>query len=193
MKRCTWAESSPLMAEYHDNEWGVPLYDSGALFEMLMLEGFQAGLSWNTVLNKRKAFRKAFKNFDVKKVAKFTEADIERLMQDEGIIRARAKILATINGAKAYLAIEKEGEDFSKFIWGLAGGQPIQNDGKERIITSELSEKLSKELKKRGFKFVGPVIVYAYMQAVGIVNDHDAHCFRKPQCAALGKKRSALK
>lgn len=136
---------------------------------------------------------KPFKNFDVKKVAKFTEADIERLMQDEGIIRARAKILATINGAKAYLAIEKEGEDFSKFIWGLAGGQPIQNDGKERIITSELSEKLSKELKKRGFKFVGPVIVYAYMQAVGIVNDHDAHCFRKPQCAALGKKRSALK
>jgi DNA-3-methyladenine glycosylase I len=181
------------MAEYHDNEWGVPLYDSGALFEMLMLEGFQAGLSWNTVLNKRKAFRKAFKNFDVKKVAKFTEADIERLMQDKGIIRARAKIVATINGAKAYLAIEKEGEDFSKFIWALAGGQPIQNDGKERIITSELSEKLSKELKKRGFKFVGPVIVYAYMQAVGIVNDHDAECFRKPKCAALGKKRSALK
>jgi len=193
LKRCTWAESSPLMAEYHDNEWGVPLYDSGALYEMLMLEGFQAGLSWNTVLNKRKAFRKAFKNFDPQKVAKFTEADIERLMQDEGIIRARAKIVATINGAKAYLAIEKEGEDFSKFIWALAGGQPIQNDGKERIITSELSEKLSKELKKRGFKFVGPVIVYAYMQAVGIVNDHDAQCFRKPQCAALGKKRSALK
>ncbi|CAN5496702.1 DNA-3-methyladenine glycosylase I [soil metagenome] len=185
MKRCTWAEGSALMTEYHDSEWGVPIFDSGALYEMLMLEGFQAGLSWNTVLKKRDSFRKAFKNFDVQKVAKFTEGDIERLMQDEGVIRARAKIIATIGGANAYLKMQDDGVEFSDFIWSFSAGKPIQSNGKERIVTSDLSEQLSKELKKRGFKFVGPVIVYAFMQAVGIVNDHDAQCFRKNPCAAI--------
>jgi len=178
IKRCAWAENDPLMKKYHDEEWGVPERDSRALWEILMLEGFQAGLSWQIILRKREGFRKAFKNFDPKKVAKFAEADIERLMQDEGIIRARAKIQATIAGAKIYLEMEKSGENFSEWIWRLAGGKPIQNTGSVPA-KSELSEQMSKELKKRGFKFVGPVIVYAFMQAAGIVNDHSVDCFRR--------------
>jgi DNA-3-methyladenine glycosylase I len=177
-QRCRWAESSDLMRAYHDDEWGVPQYDSRALWEMLMLEGAQAGLSWSIILRKREGYRKAFKDFDPKKVAKFTEMDVERLMLDEGIVRARAKIVATIEGAKIYNAMEKAGEDFSEWIWGLAGGKPIQNSGPVPV-KSELSEKISKALKKRGFKFVGPVIVYAWMQAVGMVNDHDEECFRR--------------
>jgi DNA-3-methyladenine glycosylase I len=177
-QRCRWAESSDLMRAYHDQEWGVPQYDSRALWEMLMLEGAQAGLSWNIILRKREGYRKAFKGFDPKKVAKFTEMDVERLMLDEGIVRARAKILATIEGAQIYNAMEKAGEDFSEWIWGLAGGKPIQNTGPVPVKT-ELSETLSKALKKRGFKFVGPVIVYAWMQAVGMVNDHAEECFRR--------------
>jgi DNA-3-methyladenine glycosylase I len=177
--RCAWAENSDaLMKAYHDEEWGVPTHDSRMLWEMLMLEGFQAGLAWSIILKKREGFRKAFKGFDPKKVAKFTEVDIERLMQDEGIVRARAKINATIGGAKIYLAMEKDGEDFGEWVWGLAGGKPIQNSGPMPAKT-ELSEAVSKELKKRGFKFVGPVIVYAWMQAVGMVNDHSAECFRR--------------
>jgi DNA-3-methyladenine glycosylase I len=185
-QRCSWAGSDPLMQAYHDEEWGVPMRDSRALWEMLMLEGFQAGLAWSIILKKREGFRKAFKGFDPKKLAKFTEADVERLMQDEGIVRARAKILATIEGARIYLAMEKAGEDFSAWVWGLAGGKPVQNTGPVPV-KSETSENISKELKKRGFKFVGPVIVYAWMQAVGMVNDHAETCFRRKVVAREAK------
>ena len=178
--RCAWAVNDPLYRAYHDEEWGVPEYDSRRLWETLMLEGFQAGLSWIIILRKRAAFRKAFKNFDPAQVASFTEADIERLLQDSGIIRSRAKIQATIKGAQIYLDMQSAGEDFSKWVWGMAGGKPIQSDG-TLPSQSPLSEEISKALKKRGFKFVGPVIVYAWMQAVGIVNDHAPDCFRRKQ------------
>jgi DNA-3-methyladenine glycosylase I len=178
VRRCAWAESDPLYREYHDDEWGVPQYDSRALWEMLMLEGFQAGLSWITILRKRDAFRKAFKQFDPRKVARFGERDVSRLLEDSGIIRSRAKIEATVGGARAYLAMQTSGEDFSAFVWKMAGGKPIQNRGPVPASTP-LSEALSKALKKRGFKFVGPVIVYAWMQACGIVNDHALDCFRR--------------
>lgn len=167
------------MQDYHDEEWGVPLRDSRALWEMLMLEGFQAGLSWSTVLNKREAFRKAFAGFDPIKVAKYTEKDIARLMGDAGIIRARAKIEATIQGAKIYNQMKKDGEDFAHFCWSFTDGKTICSDGKTRIVTTPLALSISKELKRRGFKFVGPTIVYAWMQAVGIADDHDAKCFRR--------------
>jgi DNA-3-methyladenine glycosylase I len=179
LQRCWWADSDELMRAYHDEEWGVPEHDSRALWEKLMLDGFQAGLSWITVLRKREAFRKAFKGFDPKVVAKFGEKDVERLLRDEGIIRSRAKIEATIAGAKAYLEMQKAGEDFSEWAWGMAGGKPIVNTSEKLPSKTELSEKISKELKKRGFKFVGPVIVYAWMQATGIVDDHSADCFRR--------------
>ena len=186
--RCSWATGNPndpadpkyaLMQQYHDEEWGVPLRDSRALWELLMLEGFQAGLSWSIILRKREAFRKAFKNFDPAKVARFTQADIDRLMQDEGIVRARAKIEATIAGAKIYMEMQRSGEPFADFLWNLAGNHPHQGTGLSFPVTSPLSETMSKELKKRGFKFVGPVIVYAFLQASGIVNDHATTCFRR--------------
>ena len=176
--RCKWACGDPLMAEYHDSEWGVPQYDSRMLWEMLMLEGFQAGLSWITVLRKREAFRTAFRDFDPAKVSRFTEKDISRLLQNEGIIRSRAKIEATIQGARIFLDMQKSGIDFSEWVWNLAGGKPIQNTGPV-VASTPLAENISKELKRRGFKFVGPVIVYAWMQACGIVNDHAADCFRR--------------
>ena len=176
--RCSWAENNPLMRVYHDEEWGVVERDSRVLWEMLMLEGFQAGLSWQTILNKRDAFRKAFHKFDPKKVGRMDEADIARLLQNEGIIRSRAKIEATISGAQIYLAMEKAGEDFSTWVWGMVGGKPIQNHG-PMPAKSPLSEEISAALRKRGFKFVGPVIVYAWMQACGMVNDHAADCFRR--------------
>jgi DNA-3-methyladenine glycosylase I len=178
IRRCAWADGDPLMRAYHDEEWGVPEYDSRALWEKLMLDGFQAGLSWSIILRKRDAFRKAFKNFNPAKVARFGEADVARLLEDAGIVRSRAKIEATIGGARAYLAMQAAGEDFSDFVWKMAGGKPIQNHGGVPTKTP-LSEEFSKALKKRGFKFVGPVIVYAWMQAVGIVNDHAADCFRR--------------
>ena len=186
--RCRWAESDPLLRVYHDEEWGVPEFDSRALWELLMLEGFQAGLAWITVLRKRDAFRKAFRQFDPVKVAKFKEADIERLMQNPGIIRARAKIEATIQGARIFLAMKKEDVDFSEWVWGFVGGKPIQNSG-PLPAESPLSVTISKELKRRGFKFVGPVIVYAWMQAAGLVNDHAAECFRRSICAKLSGGR----
>ncbi|NYF49934.1 DNA-3-methyladenine glycosylase I [Tunturiibacter gelidoferens] len=176
--RCAWADNDALTRTYHDEEWGVPERDSRVLWEALMLDGFQAGLSWLTILRKREAFRKAFRNFDPKKVAKMGEADVERLLQNEGIIRSRAKIEATINGARIYMAMADAGEDFSAYVWKMAGGNPIQNSGPVPAKT-ELSEEISAALKKRGFKFVGPVIVYAWMQAVGIVNDHSPDCFRR--------------
>jgi DNA-3-methyladenine glycosylase I len=176
--RCSWAENDPLMRAYHDEEWGVPEYDSRALWEKLMLDGFQAGLSWATILKKRNAFRRAFKNFDPKAVARFDDADVARLLEDPGIVRSRAKIEATIGGARAYLAMQAAGEDFSEFVWKMAGGKPIRNRG-DMPAKTPLSEEISKALKKRGFKFVGPVIVYAWMQAVGMVDDHAANCFRR--------------
>jgi DNA-3-methyladenine glycosylase I len=177
-RRCAWAESDPLLSTYHDEEWGIPEHDGRKLWEMLMLEGFQAGLSWITILRKRDAFRKAFQNFKPEKVARFGGADVERLLQDAGIVRSRAKIEATIAGARIYVAMQKSGEDFSKFVWNLAGNKPIQNHGPVPAKTP-LSEEISATLKKRGFKFVGPTIVYAWMQAVGMVNDHAADCFRR--------------
>lgn len=185
--RCSWAEIDPLLLAYHDAEWGVPEYDSRALWEKLMLDGFQAGLSWSIILRKRDAFRKAFKNFNPEKVARFGETDVARLLDDAGIVRSRAKIEATIGGARAYLAMREAGEDFSAFVWGMAGGKPFQNKG-EILARSPLSEEISKALKKRGFKFVGPVIVYAWMQAVGIVNDHTASCFRRKAVRTLERK-----
>jgi DNA-3-methyladenine glycosylase I len=176
--RCAWAENDPLLREYHDTEWGVPLRDSRALWELLMLEGFQAGLAWIIVLRKRDAFRKAFKGFDPVKVARFSEADVERLLTDPGIIRSRAKIQATIQAARIYLEMQKSGEDFSHFLWGIVGDHPIRNAGPV-FAQTPLSVEMSKQLKKRGFKFVGPVIVCAFMQAAGMVNDHSPTCFRR--------------
>jgi DNA-3-methyladenine glycosylase I len=173
-----------MLRAYHDEEWGVPEYDSRALWEMLMLEGFQAGLAWIIVLRKRDAFRNAFKHFDPVAVSRFRESDVNRLLEDSGIIRSRAKIEATVGGACAYLAMQSAGEDLSTFIWNMAGGKPIQNSGKVPAKTP-LSEEISKALKKRGFKFVGPVIVYAWMQAVGIVNDHTVSCFRQKAVRTL--------
>jgi len=177
--RCGWAGSDPLMIDYHDREWGVPLRDSRALWEMLMLEGFQAGLSWRTILNRRTGFRAAFAGFVPEVVARFGPADVERLMGDAGIIRARAKIEATIGNARAYLAMREAGEDFADFAWHFVGGKPMQGDGVTVPASTDLSATISKALKKRGFKFVGAVTVYAWMQAVGMVNDHDRHCFRR--------------
>jgi DNA-3-methyladenine glycosylase I len=176
--RCAWAQNDPLMRDYHDTEWGVPVRDSRTLWELLMLEGFQAGLAWIIVLRKRDAFRKAFKNFDPAKVARFKEADIERLLQDPGIIRSRAKIEATIQAARIFLEMQKAGEDFSSWLWNMVGGKPIRNEGPVPAQTP-LAVEVSKQLKKRGFKFVGPVIVYAFMQAAGMVNDHSPTCFRR--------------
>ena len=177
--RCAWAQSDPLMGAYHDKEWGVPQHDSRMLWEMLMLEGFQAGLSWSVILKKRPAFRKAFAGFNPKKVAAFGKRDIARLMKDEGIVRARAKIEATIKGAQIYCEMKEKGESFDDFCWSFTKGKVIKGDGRTRVITSPLSEQISKEMKRRGFKFVGPTIVYAWMQAVGIVEDHAHDCFRR--------------
>jgi DNA-3-methyladenine glycosylase I len=176
-KRCTWAESDPLLRDYHDKEWGRPEHDSRALWEKLMLDGFQAGLAWITILRKRDAFREAFKGFDPKVVAKFGERDVKRLLGNAGIVRSRAKIEATIGNAKAYLAMQAANEDFATFIWTMAGGKTIRYSGSVPAKTP-LSEEISVALKKRGFKFVGPVIVYAWMQATGIVDDHSPDCYR---------------
>ena len=182
--RCTWAENDPLLRDYHDAEWGVPVRDSRALWELLMLEGFQAGLAWIIVLRKRDEFRKVFKGFDPSKVARFSEGDIERLLQNPGIIRSRAKIEATVQAAGIYLEMQKSGEDFATFLWDIVGGKPIRTEG-PILAQTPLAVEMSKQLKKRGFKFVGPVIVYAFMQATGMVNDHMTTCFRRN---AAGRK-----
>ena len=167
------------MRAYHDSEWGVPQRDSRMLWEMLMLEGFQAGLAWITVLKKREAFRKAFAGFDPRKVARYTSYDIRRLMANPGIIRARAKIEATIHGAQIYCEMQESDESFGDFCWSFTGGKQLKGNGRSRLTSTPLSEKISVEMKLRGFKFVGPTIVYAWMQAVGIVNDHSSRCFRR--------------
>ena len=179
--RCAWAQGDPLMAAYHDREWGVPLRERRALWEMLMLEGFQAGLSWRTILHRREGFRAAFAGFDPERVAAFDDSTIDRLMADPGIIRARAKIVATIGNARALLAMEAAGEDFSGLVWNIAGGAPARGDGVHVPASTPTSQAMSAALKQRGFKFVGPVIAYAWMQAVGMVNDHAATCFRREQ------------
>ncbi len=179
--RCTWAGDDPLMQQYHDAEWGVPVRDGRMLWEMLMLEGFQAGLAWIIVLRKREAFRKAFSRFDPVKVARYTKTDIRRLMANEGIVRARAKIEATIRGAQIYRDMETNGERFADYCWSFTGGKPLLGDGRSWVAKSALSEQISKDLKRRGFKFVGPTIVYAWMQAVGLINDHSLKCYRRKQ------------
>ncbi|CAM3429101.1 DNA-3-methyladenine glycosylase [Rouxiella silvae] len=176
--RCPWTKNDTLMQNYHDLEWGVPVYDSRALWEKLMLDGFQAGLSWRTILNRRDGFRKAFCGFDPQKVATFNEEDIERLVANPDIIRSRQKIKAVVNNARAYLRMQAAGEDFSQWIWAWVGGKPVQHLGPVPT-RSELSEEISKQLKKRGFSFVGPVIVYAWMEATGMINSHHPDCFRR--------------
>lgn len=177
-ERCAWAGSDALMQAYHDEEWGVPERDPRALWECLMLEGFQAGLSWITVLKKREAFRKAFHGFDPAKVARMGEKDVLRLLEDPGIIRSRAKIEATIQGARIFNDMQARGDSFADFCWSFTGGKVLRGNGKTVPATTELSAEISRELKRRGFKFVGPTIVYAWMQAVGIVDDHTDGCFR---------------
>lgn len=179
--RCGWCAGDALYEKYHDTEWGVPLYDDDRLFEFLNLETFQAGLSWITILRKRENFRKVFDNFDYRKMANYGENKVEDLMQDAGIIRNRQKILASISNAQAFMKIQEEFGSFSNYIWKFVDGKPIQNnlhDYKKAPATTELSLSLSKDLKKRGFKFVGPTVVYAHMQATGMVNDHQTSCFR---------------
>jgi DNA-3-methyladenine glycosylase I len=177
--RCPWAEGDALMRAYHDKEWGVPQHDSRSLWEMLMLEGFQAGLAWIIVLRKRDAFRRAFAGFDPAKVARFNEKKITTLLADADIIRSRAKIEATVQGAKIFQEMAKRGEGFGEFCWSFTDGKVIRATRHRFVASSPLSERISKEMKRRGFKFVGPTIVYAWMQAVGIVNDHAPRCFRR--------------
>ncbi len=177
--RCRWAESDPLMQVYHDTEWGVPERDGRALWEKLVLDGFQAGLAWITILRKRETMRAAFAGFDPAAVARFGEADVARLLADPGIIRSRAKIDAAIASARLYCAMADRGEDFAAYCWGFTDGAVVRGDGVTLPAKTPLSETVSKDLKARGFKFVGPTIVYAWMQAVGIVDDHAATCFRR--------------
>lgn len=190
--RCTWKgmNGDPFYEAYHDNEWGVPEWDSRALWEKLVLDGFQAGLSWITILRKREAFRAAFANFDPEKVARFDETDRARLMADAGIIRSNGKIDATIQGARLYLDMRERGADFSRFLWDMVGGAPIQNQWEAGQVPAQtpLAVEMSKALKAKGFKFCGPVIVYAFMQATGLVNDHLVTCFRHEACKALGHR-----
>ncbi|TMV76268.1 DNA-3-methyladenine glycosylase I [Thioclava sp. BHET1] len=186
-ERCLWCGEDPLYVAYHDTEWGVPEYDSRALFEKLILDGFQAGLSWITILRKRPAFRAAFAGFDPHRIAEWGEADVARLLADPGIVRSRAKIEATIGNARAWQRIEGAG-GFDHFLWDRVGGQPIQNrfaHQSEVPTDTELSARISRDLKKAGFKFCGPVITYAFMEAVGMVNDHLVSCPAHARVAAL--------
>ena len=178
-QRCTWVGADPLYQAYHDCEWGVPVPDCRLLWENLMLEGFQAGLAWIVILRKRDAFRAAFAGFDPDRVAGFGEEDVARLLVDSGIVRSRAKIEATVAGARIYCAMRERGEDFADYVWSFTAGEVIRGDGVTVHAKTDLSETISKDLKRRGFKFVGPTIVYAWLQAVGIVDDHQAGCFRR--------------
>lgn len=179
--RCGWPGNDELMIKYHDEVWGKPIHDDKKIFEFLILEGAQAGLSWSTILKRREGYRKAFANFDIRKVAKFTEKDVRRLLNDSGIIRNRLKIRATISNAQHFIEVQNEFGSFDKYIWQFVGGKPIQNrfkSMKEIPAVTKEAEALSKDLKKRGFSFVGPTIMYAHMQATGMVNDHIVDCFR---------------
>jgi DNA-3-methyladenine glycosylase I len=179
MKRCFWVdEKSDIYVKYHDEEWGVPKYDDRELFELLILEGFQAGLSWICVLKKREAFRKAFDNFDVETVARYDSKKVEELLKNEGIIRSRNKIESAIKNAKVYMEIQKEFGSFSNYIWSFTEGKIIKNTTDKFEVSTPLSDKVSKDLKKRGMKYVGTVIIYSYLQSIGIVNDHETGCFK---------------
>lgn len=186
-KRCWWCGDDPLYVAYHDSEWGTPVYDDASLFEFLILETFQAGLSWITILRKRDNFRAAFDQFDYKKIAQYDEPKVQSLLQDAGIIRNKLKIRATITNAIAFMKVQKEFGSFSNYIWSFVDGKPIQNSfrSKEEVpANTPLSDAISMDLKKRGFKFVGSTVVYAHMQATGMVNDHLTHCFRYKEVRA---------
>lgn len=187
-KRCPWCLGSEIYEAYHDEEWGVPVRDDRALFEMLNLEGAQAGLSWITVLKKRETYRKAFHNFDPKRIVKYTDQDVARLMADPGIVRNRLKIHAVIENARLYLEMQKQGVSFSEYLWSFVGNKPIQNkleSLRDAQASTPESDAMSKDLKKRGFKFVGSTICYAFMQAVGMVNDHLVTCPRYREVARM--------
>ncbi len=187
-KRCEWSGSDPIYINYHDQEWGVPVFEDNTLFEFLVLEGFQAGLSWLTILKKRDNFRAAFAGFDYQKIARFDEKKIHSLCQDAGIVRNKLKINSTISNANAFMRIQDEHGSFSDYIWGFVDGKPIQNTYqtmKDLPAKTDLSDKISKDLKKRGFKFVGSTIIYAHMQATGMVNDHTIDCFRYQEIKKL--------
>ena len=189
--RCAWPGIDPLYVAYHDEEWGVPEYDDRALYEKLMLDGFQAGLSWITILRKRDNFRKAFVGFEPEKIARFSDKKIETLMQDAGIVRNRAKIEGAVKSAKVYLDIMENGPGFANLLWGYVDGAPKVNRFRSKSqvpAETPLSQKVSKDLASRGFKFVGPTIVYAFMQAVGMVNDHMVTCHRHEACEKIGMK-----
>lgn len=188
--RCTWPGKDELYVAYHDGEWGVPIYEDQPLFEKLILDGFQAGLSWITILRKRDRFIRVFEGFDPEKIVRFTPTKIETLMQDTGIVRNRLKIEGTVKNARGYLAIQEE-LGFSNYLWGFLDGEPLQNNFttfSDIPAQTELSQQISKDLKSRGFTFVGPTIVYAFMQAVGMINDHTTDCFRHKECVALARK-----
>ncbi|MBN7795121.1 DNA-3-methyladenine glycosylase I [Parahaliea mediterranea] len=187
-QRCGWCGEDPLYVQYHDEEWGVPVYDDTTLFEFLILEGAQAGLSWITVLRKREGYRKQFAGFDPERVARFTDKQLEKRLQDPGIVRNRLKVFGARTNARAFLAVREEYGSFSDYIWGFVDGRPIQNRWKSLSkvpATTPLSDKISKDMKARGFTFVGSTIIYAHMQATGMVNDHTVNCFRHSACAGL--------
>lgn len=179
MKRCFWVdESSEIYKNYHDNEWGIPKHDDCSLFELLILEGFQAGLSWLTILKKREAFRLAFDNFNVLKVANYDDDKIEQLLNNKNIIRSKSKIKSAILNAQIFIKIQKEFGSFSEYIWSFTAGGIIKNTDDNFKVSSPLSDKVSKDLKKRGMKYVGTVIIYSYLQSIGVINDHETQCFR---------------
>ncbi|SHG13629.1 DNA-3-methyladenine glycosylase I [Salegentibacter echinorum] len=189
-ERCDWCKGDALYEAYHDQEWGVPVYDDTTIFEFLILETFQAGLSWITILRKRENFRKAFDDFDFKKIANYSEEKIQELLEDPGIIRNKLKVRATISNAKAFMEVQKEFGSFSDYIWGFVDHKPIQHEVRDytkQPATTKISEQLSKDLKKRGFKFVGPTVVYAHMQATGMVNDHEISCFRHKEVKGMAR------
>jgi len=191
-KRCGWGRVGEEMMAYHDAEWGVPVHDDRRHFEFVVLEGAQAGLSWETILKRREGYRNAFDNFDVKKVARYTEKKKEKLLLDPGIIRNRLKVNSAVRNAKAFIKIQEEFGSFDKYVWEFVGGKPIQNKRKtmkDVPVTTPEAEAMSKDLKERGFNFVGPTIIYAYMQAAGMVNDHVTDCFRHQPIARLGKAK----
>ena len=194
MTRCSWCGDDPLYVAYHDEEWGVPVHDDRTLFEFLILEGAQAGLSWSTILNKRQNYRRAFDNFDARKVAGYDSRKIKKLLADAGIVRNRLKIASAVQNAKAFLAVRTEFGSFDEYIWRFVGGQPIKN---ARKATNQIpartpeSDAMSKDLMRRGFKFVGSTICYAFMQAVGMVNDHVTDCFRYSELSGRKRRRSA--
>src|SRR5712691_5129046 len=194
-RRCPWCLGSEQYLRYHDEEWGVPVHDDRRLFEFLILEGAQAGLSWSTILNKRDNYRRAFARFDPEKVARFGAREVRKLLGDAGIVRNRLKIESAIGNARAFLEVRREFGSFDAYLWGFVDGRPLQNRRRMKQVPARtpVSDALSRDLKRRGFRFVGSTIVYAFMQAVGMVNDHLTNCFRRAQLAALPKLRSSAK